>query len=134
MSRLAPRPVFVEARLPGLLLAVIALAVQLAAASIVPWTAVPQTSLNRLVATSICHSDGVAADQDGMPSRHQSPDCAICPLCQAIAHADVLRSSVSAALLAPTLAVSRVAALPPARAPPTRRVAAAAPRGPPELT
>lgn len=133
MSRPASRSFGAAARLPGLLLAVVALAVQLAAASIVPWMAAPEAGLDGLVAASICHGAAGAADQGGAPSPQRSHDCAICPFCQAIAHAGVLLGPAPAALALPTPAASRVAALPPARAPPTPRIVAARPRGPPAL-
>jgi hypothetical protein len=119
-------------RLPSLLLAILALAVQLAAASVVPWQTAPAAGLDRLVAASICHADG-AADSGGAPARHHNPDCVACPLCQAIAHAGVLLGSAIAAMAPPEPAASRLAALPPARAPPAQRVAAAFARGPPAL-
>jgi hypothetical protein len=134
MSRVTHRSFGVVARLPGLLLAVVALTVQLAAASVVPWAAAPGAGLDRLIAGSICHGDDAAADQGGAPVRHHAPDCTICPLCQAIAHASVLLGPAAIALVGPTRAASLLAALPPARAPPVQRVAAAAPRGPPHLT
>ncbi len=134
MSRPAPRSPGKAARLPGLLLAVLALAMQLAAASVIPWTTPQAAGLDRLVAASICHGDSGAADRGGTPPGHHAPACAVCPLCQAIAQAGVLLGSAAVALAAPPPAVSRAAAPPPARAPPARRVAAAAPRGPPALT
>jgi hypothetical protein len=130
MHRPVARPFGIAARLPGMLLAIVALALQLAAASVAPWA--PAGGIDRLVAGSICHAAG-AGDQGGAPARHHAPDCAICPLCQAIAHAGVLLGPGFAALPAPIVAAARLALLPPARAPPLRRVAAAAPRGPPDL-
>jgi hypothetical protein len=113
---------------PGLLLAIVALAMQLAAASIVPFRPAPVAGLDRLVAASICHTD------TGGAPRHRAPDCVLCPLCQAIAHAGVPLHPGFAALPAPVAAAARLVSLPPARAPPLRRIAAAAPRGPPDLT
>jgi len=115
------------------LLAVVALAVQLAAASVVPWGVVPGAGIDRLVAASICHGDGVGADQGGTPANHHGPACAVCPLCQAVAHAGVLLGPAMFVLAAPVAALSRMAHLPPARAPPARLAAATSARGPPTL-
>jgi hypothetical protein len=114
--------------LSGLLLAVVALVMQIAAASVVPFAS-PAANLDRLVAASICHSD--AGTQGGNPVRHHAPDCAVCPLCQAITHAGVLLAAPMAAFVGPVLLIARQFALPPSRAPPGRGTAAASARGPP---
>jgi hypothetical protein len=114
-------------RTAGLLLALLALAVQLGAASVVPWTGAGR--LDRLLAASICHADGATGPAPAQ--QHHAPDCALCPFCQAIAHASVLlgpAALVFAALAAPP---PRIAAPPPARAPPARLAAATSARGPP---
>jgi hypothetical protein len=111
------------------LLALIALAMQMAAAGIVPFAA-PVMGLERLVAGSICHSEA-GGDRGQAPSHHRAPDCAVCPLCQAIAHAGVLLASPPAAFAAPLLVFGHAFALPPGRAPPRVIGSAASARGPP---
>ena len=111
---------------PGLLLALIALAVQLATASIVLPIAAPADTVDRLVAASICHP-GKA------PDHRPPPACTICPLCQAIAHSGMLLAPPAFALAAPVAAGWRAALPPPARAPPGRVLVSAYPRGPPRL-
>jgi hypothetical protein len=115
--------------LPSVLLAIIALAMQIAVAAIVPFAA-QAGSLDRLVATSICHSES-GGDQGPGPVRHQSPDCAICPLCQAIGHPAPFLATPIATLIVPARVVVAVLALPPARAPPSVGGSAASARGPP---
>jgi hypothetical protein len=122
MNAALPRPV----RELGLLLALVALAIQLAAASVVPFAALSTASVDRLAAASICHDD-----QGHQPSPHHAPACAVCPLCQAIAHAGALLASPGTVLVAPILAAFRAFALPPARAPPAVATFATSARGPP---
>ncbi len=112
--------------LPGLILAVVALAIQLAAASVIPFTALSVAGVERLAAASICHSD-----QGGQPSPHHAPDCAVCPLCHAIAHAGALLAAPAVAVAAPLLLAARAFALPTSRAPPRATLSAASARGPP---
>jgi hypothetical protein len=114
----------------GLLLALVALAMQVAAASIVP-VAAPAAGLDRLLAASICHADGAATDQGHAPAPHHAPDCAVCPICQAIAHAGAILAAPMVAFVAPALVAVRVFALPPARAPPSIAASARFARGPP---
>ncbi len=122
------------ARLPGLLLVVVALAVQLAAASVVlPVGAARAEGFDRLLAASICHDDAGAAGQGGTPAHHHAPDCALCPLCQAIAHAGVLLGPPVFAWARLAVSVARIVVLPPARAPPARFALATFARGPPAL-
>jgi Protein of unknown function (DUF2946) len=113
----------------GLLLALVALAMQVAATSVMP-SAGLSVSVDRLVAASICHSD--AADHGGTPAPHHAPDCAVCPLCQAIAHAGALLASPMVGFAAPALFVAKnLFARPPARAPPGHTAFATSARGPP---
>ncbi len=116
--------------LSGLLLALVALALQMAAIAIVPYASVA-AGVDRLVAASICHSDSAAGDQGGAPAHHHMPDCAVCPLCQAIAHAGVALAAPWAGFAAPVLLAVRPYAMPPPRAPPGRALTAASARGPP---
>ncbi len=110
----------------GLLLAMVALAVQLATASIVLPLAAPADTVDRLVAASICHP-GEAPD-------HQPPPaCTICPLCQAIAQSGMLLAPPAFALAAPAAAGWHPPLPPPAGAPPDRVLVSAYARGPPRL-
>ena len=117
-------------RCAGRWLALLALAVQLAAASIVlPAAAQATASVDTLVAASICRG---APAPDGAPQHHR-PACTICPLCQAVAQAGVLLNPPLFALAAPAVQSLRAALPPPARAPPARVLASFHPRGPPRL-
>jgi hypothetical protein len=115
------------------LFAVVALAVQLAAASVVPWAGIAQAGFDRLLAASICHDAAGGGDQGGQRDKHRPPACPVCPLCQAVAHAGMLLGPAGYGVHAPSVAVLRMATLPPARAPPARFAAAASARGPPVL-
>ncbi len=128
MNRALSQPRQLPAGLTGLLLALVALAMQLAVFGIVPTTGAA-AGVDRLLATSICHTD--TSDQGNAPARHHAPDCAVCPLCQAIAHAGAILASPVAAFVAPVLFVSRAFAQPAARAPPSVAVSATSARGPP---
>lgn len=113
----------------GAFLALLALAVQLAVASIVLPVATAATALDRLVAASICHAP--AADGSKQPAH--APACAVCPICQAIAQGAALLPPAVFTLHVPAAVVLRAAPPPPARAPPSSALAAAWPRGPPSL-
>ncbi len=112
------------------LVALVALAVQLAAASVVPMDRLPELRFDRLLAASICHGDVGGTDQ-GRADHHQPAACAICGLCQAIAHAGVLLGPPDHVMVAPSAAAILVAAQSLARVPPSRDAAAAYARGPP---
>ncbi len=128
MTRALSSPRHLPAGLNGLLLALVALAMQLAAFGIVPLSGAG-IGVDRLLATSICHTD--AGDHGNAPAPHHAPDCAVCPLCQAIAHAGVILASPMAVFASPVLAVTRAFAQPPARAPPSLAASPATARGPP---
>ena len=119
----------VPAGLPGLLLAVVALAIQLAAASVMPFAPLAAAGVDRLVAASICHTS--AHDDGGTPAPRHAPDCAVCPLCHAIAHAGALLAAPAVVAAAPLLLAARAFALPASRAPPRATVSAPSARGPP---
>ncbi len=106
---------------------------QLAAASVVPWGGLSEVTFDRLVADSICHADADHAGQDRAPARQHRPDCAVCVLCQAVAHVGVLLGPSVFVLAAPAALAAGRAHLPPARAPPALLAAAASARGPPVL-
>jgi hypothetical protein len=116
--------------LPGVLLALVALAMQLAAASVVPF-APAAAGLDRLVAASICHGDGAAWDHGNAPAPHHAPDCAVCPVCQVVAHAGPILATPLAVFAAPALFALRADSLPPSRAPPGAAISAHSARGPP---
>jgi hypothetical protein len=130
MNRALSRPRQLPAGLTGLLLALVALAMQLAVSGIVPFQGA-RTGVDRLLAASICHTD--AGDPGHAPAPHHAPDCAVCPLCQAIAHASAVLASPMAVFVAPVLFVTRAFAVPPARAPPSVAASAASARGPPAI-
>ncbi len=117
--------------LAGRWLAAVAIAVQLAAASVVVLPSAPVHALDGLIAASICDGAEGAANGGQGSHHHHAPDCALCPLCQAIAHAGVLLAPPAFAFAAPIHVTLRMALLPPARAPPAREVGAPYPRGPP---
>lgn len=110
----------------GRLLSLLALALQLAAASIVlPDGIVRAASLEALAAASICHGTPAA------PHKHHTPVPKACPLIQSIAQAGALLAAATPPLPPPAVMVALTAPLPPARAPPNCTVLAAFPRGPP---
>ncbi len=115
--------------LPGLVLAVVALAIQLAAASVMPFAPLAASGVDRLVAASICHAAN--PDDGGAPAPRHAPDCAVCPLCHAIAHAGALLAAPAVVVAAPLLLVARAFALPTSRAPPPATLSAPSARGPP---
>jgi hypothetical protein len=114
----------------GRLLALIALAVQLAAASVVPFAAA--ATAEGLAAAPICHTSATAIADSNTPAPQRWHDCVLCPLCQTVAHAGAVLGPSLAPLPPPVLVAVRSVVLPPVRAPPLRRVAATGyPRGPP---
>ena len=108
------------------LLALLALAMQLAAASVVlPGAIAEAASVEALAAATICHGTPAAPDH-----RHH-PVPAVCPLLHTIAQAGALLAGAPPLLAPPTVVIVPAAPPPPARAPPARSVAAPYPRGPP---
>ncbi len=110
----------------GLFAALLALAGQLA------WGAtVPDPALAKLGLGVICHTGDAGSAPTG--PAHRAPDCALCPLCAAIA------MPAPALAKPPLLPRPRVAATTPAVipaaaiTPPTRTAVAAQPRAPPAL-
>ncbi len=133
-SRQTAHPRFLGS-LPGLLLAVLALFSQLTlGAVILPDEAAAQAqSVAALDALSvICSSTNPSTP--ARPHHRHSPDCAVCPLCTALAmQAVVLVSGPD--LPAPSSRLADRATLPPpARAPPAQPRHTPPPRGPPALT
>jgi hypothetical protein len=109
----------------GLHLALLALAMQFAAGSLVvsPLLLIQADPI-------ICHADAGHAGTSQAPAAPHVP-AAICPALLAIGLASPVLASPPAILPAPRRIVLRAAPLPPARAPPPYRVASANPRGPP---
>jgi hypothetical protein len=109
----------------GLHLALLALAMQLAAGSLV---------VSPLLLTqadpAICHADAAHGGTGQAPAAPHVP-AAICPALLAIGLAAPVLATPPSILPAPRHVALRAAPLPPARAPPPYRVASAKPRGPP---
>ncbi len=129
------RPRWLPAGLPGLLVAVVALASQLALGSVVlpDEAAARDQSVATLDAlTILCDAAGPASP--GQPPRHQHhPDCALCPLSVALALPAVVLTS-EPALPPPSSRLADGAALPPpARGPPAQPRHTPPSRGPPVL-
>lgn len=132
--RMSRTPAPTSGPMPGLawfgrLCALLALAVQLATASVVPFAAA--ATLDGIANAPICHA-GNAATDDGDAPAHRSHACVLCPLCQAVAQAGAILGPSLASVPQPLRVAVRVAPLPPARAPPVRApYTATSPRGPP---
>jgi hypothetical protein len=121
-----------EARRLGLLAALLALAGQVAFGAVVPRDDTLRAAFAELAAASfICHTD--AADQKSPAPHHRAPDGALCLFCQAVAQAGILLAPVPLPFRLPTLQPVHDALPPPSRAPPSRALVAAYPRGPPPL-
>ena len=132
MQRVSP----LSARLPGLLLAVWALASQLAAGSVVlPGDiAAGQRALARLDALSVLCSPPAPGQQHAPGQPHRPAphhhDLALCPV-QAVAASGLILTNAPALPLPSFQGPSFAAALPRARAPPAPPHTTALPRGPP---
>ncbi len=117
----------------GLLLAILALVSQLALGSLAFPT---DSAAAELDAVAIfCQTAAPDAPPPSTPHHHQhAPDCAICPLCAALALPGAI---LTPAPLLPTPSSRRVAQAalpPPARGPPARPLRISLARGPPTLT
>jgi hypothetical protein len=114
----------------GLLLAVVALAMQLAAGSF----AMPRvvlTDFAQALAASICHADAGGSDQGDGSAPHHTPDCVVCPLCQAMAQAHVLLAPMAVVVAVPVLVLVRMVLRRASHVRPGRIVTIATARGPP---
>jgi hypothetical protein len=110
----------------GLLLALLALAMQLAFGSVVPRLEIASALAG---ATTICHADETSGEAP--PTPHNPADCPICPLCVSLS-GPALALTTHPPLPTPHMVVvAPVVVLPPATAPPATVVLAARPRGPP---
>jgi hypothetical protein len=110
----------------GLLLALLALVVQLAFGAIVPRI---ESAAALDGATTICHVDGNSHQEP--PARHYPADCTVCPLCTTLNPSAFALPAGLASLPPPVLVVAEAVVLPPPTAPPSIVVLAARPRGPP---
>lgn len=103
------------------------LAGQLAAFAVVSCQDVPVRSVD-----TICHAD-VGTAGDSQP-QHRGTDCALCPLCLALAMPVPLVTPNPVFLPPSGIPIARAEVLPPARAPPLVAIHAATyPTGPPSL-
>jgi hypothetical protein len=114
----------------GLILALLAVASQLAAGATVP-EAIGQVAAPLSGFGIICHT-GVPADRP--PAHHHTPpDCQACLLCAALATPAPVVSGGPALPAPRTVPTTLAAPPPPSRAPPAINFLAARPRGPPIL-
>jgi hypothetical protein len=117
----------------GLLLAVMALMGQLAVGAAVPLQDEAAERLNTFEAALIlCHSGTGSTPSQQAPLHHHF-DCALCPLCQVLAHYSVVLTSAPFLPEPPAGMTLRTRGVAAARAPPAPAVASAYPRGPPSL-
>lgn len=115
---------------PGLFVALLALAAQLAFGAIVPR---PEVALVLQGAGVICHTSPPGAPPQPIQHRH-NPDTLLCPLCTALATPGIVLLGGAPSLSPPQLiAFHRPGLPPPATAPPSHARLAAQPRGPPAL-
>jgi len=114
----------------GLLLAVVALAMQLAAGSFAMPRIVP-TDFAQALQASICHADAGGSDQGDGQAPHHTPDCTVCPLCQAMGQAHVLLAPMAVVVAMPVLALVRLVQRQASHVRPGRIVTFATARGPP---
>ena len=110
----------------GLLAALLALSAQLAFGA-----AVPQPALGEVGFGIICHSgtNGAAPTQPG----HHAPDCALCPLCVALAMPGPTLTAPPPMPVPGVVVVLASCMPPPQTGPPYFPVRSARPRGPPSL-
>ena len=110
----------------GFCFALLALAGQLAWGATVPDPALAQLSLG-----VICHS-GEAGSAPTAPS-HRALDCALCPLCAAIAMPPPALAKPPSLTLLGVVVIARAVVLPSTVASPATILTAAQPRAPPAL-
>ncbi len=94
----------------GVLLAMLALMMQLAVSTLGMPSVPAQADFSAELAATICHVDTGPVDQNHTPARHHAPDCDICPICQAISHAHLLLTPPLLVLAAPMLLALGLAA------------------------
>lgn len=119
----------------GLLAAVLALLGQIALSPVLPAkTALPDAALFGDI--PICHSGALDSSNSGAPAEHgqHGMQCALCPVCHALASAAFLPVPTPQPLAPPTALIALHAPASLARVPPTVAVLAATyPTGPPNL-
>jgi hypothetical protein len=122
-----------NSRLFGLFLAVIALMGQVAVGSVAPAQNMVAEQARALEAVLIlCHSDNGSTPSQPNPLHHHT-DCALCPLCQVLAHYNVVLTGSPPLPTPSTSMTMRARGVPTARAPPAPILVSAYPRGPPSL-
>jgi hypothetical protein len=112
----------------GLLLALLALAMQLAFGAVIPRIAIASALAG---ATAICHAD--ETPDEAPPTPHNPADCPICPLCVALSGPAFALTTHQALPTPRVVVVAPAVVLPPATAPPSTVELAARPRGPPTI-
>jgi hypothetical protein len=114
----------------GIVPALFALFCQIVVAGMMPVAAFAAAGSDDFAA-SICHGSG---DNSGSPQdHHQSGDCTLCPICQALAQGGFVTPDLPSPVLSRfgiLLGPVPAAALPACR----RAVTAASPRGPPSVS
>jgi hypothetical protein len=116
----------------GALLALLALAVQLAAVALVLPAAASRAAAAQPWVAPICHADAGPHDAPHGPLHRPLLPCAACPFCQAVAQAGLLLGPAAAPVLAaPDIRGASLPALPPSDPSPAAPLAAPFPRGPP---
>ncbi len=128
-----PRRIGLPRRLPGFIVAVLALISQLALGAVVLPDHTPADGIAALTAAMV---DCAPTTPGGQPDRtpgHHDDSGALCPLSVALALPSVILTPTPFLPPPPLVLAVRMAHLPPARAPPNRVPDAAYPRGPPAL-
>ncbi len=127
---------WLPAGLPGLLVAVLAIASQLALGTIVlpDEAAAREQSVAALDALSIlCNAAAPAAPDQPVHHRH-NPDCAVCPLSVALAMPAAVLGSAPEVPAPSSQSAARATLLPPARGPPAQPHRTPPSQGPPLLS
>lgn len=114
----------------GLFTALLALAIQLGLAASVPN---PASAFALAGVGVICHAGAERNEVPLAPAHRQAPDCALCPLCNALAAPAPTLPAAPVVRPPAMMFVAAMVVLPPATAPPRVIITAAQPRGPPSL-
>ncbi len=124
----------IRLRLPGFIVAVLALISQLALGAIVLPDHTPTDGAAALAAAMVDCAPGTTPPARPDTPGHHNDGAALCPLSVALALPSVILSPAPALPTPPLVLAVRTDRLPPARAPPSRVPDAAYPRGPPALS
>ncbi len=127
----APRRTGPVRRLPGFLVALLALISQLALGAAVLPDHAPADGVAALAAAMVDCAPGAPAAPP--PTHHQQDGSALCPLSVALALPSVILTPAPILPAPLPMMAMRTASRPQARAPPNRVLIAAFPRGPPAL-